>query len=70
MKKRVTNEKANLHTTKKFLNKKVVVFCFIIVVAIYIIFTIYKLIKEPTNIFVVENGKLYLEEDAVRLYNS
>lgn len=34
---------------------------------IYIIYMIYSLIKQPTNVFVIENGKLTMEEEAVRL---
>ena len=36
---------------------------------IYVVYTIYNLIKQPTNIFVVENGTLTMEEEAIRLRN-
>lgn len=42
--------------------KKIIVFLVLLVVLIYIMYTIYLLIKQPTDIFMVEEGKLYLEE--------
>ena len=36
---------------------------------IYVVYTIYSLIKQPTNIFVVENGTLTMEEEAIRICN-
>ena len=44
---------------------KYVIYIIIIIIAIYLIAMIYGLIREPTNIFVVENGKLTLEEEAI-----
>lgn len=44
---------------------KIVTLIVIIVISIYLISMIYALFKEPTNIFVVENGKLSLEEETV-----
>ncbi len=40
------------------------------IIVIYMLTNIYSLIKVPTNVFVIENGKLSQEEDAIRLHNS
>lgn len=47
---------------KKIQKKKLILFIGLIIAIIYIVYTIYLLIKEPTNIFTVEEGKLYQEE--------
>lgn len=48
---------------KKQINKKkIIIYLTLILVVIYIVYTIYLLIKQPTKIFTVENGKLYMEE--------
>ena len=41
----------------------------ITVIAIYMAYIIYGLIKEPTNIFMVEYGNIYMEEEVIRIYN-
>lgn len=46
----------------KFNKKKIIAYFILILVVIYILYTIYLLIKQPTKTFVVENGKLYMEE--------
>lgn len=47
-------------------NKKKLIFYGLgIIVAIYVIYIIYLLIKNPTNIFTVEEGELYQEETSV-----
>lgn len=43
---------------------KIFVMLVIAIIAVYMLVMTYGLIKEPTNIFVIENGKLSLEEDA------
>ena len=45
--------------------KKIVLYVLGVIVAIYIIYIIYLLIKEPTNVFTVEEGELYQEETSV-----
>ena len=45
--------------------KKIVFYVLGVIVAIYIIYIIYLLIKEPTNVFTVEEGELYQEETSV-----
>lgn len=49
---------------KKVKNKKKVLVIYIagIMLIIYLFYIIYLLIKQPTNVFTVENGKLYKEE--------
>ena len=45
--------------------RKIFLFLGLIIGIIYIIYTIYLLIRQPTNVFVVEEGKLYQEETNV-----
>ena len=45
--------------------KKIIFYVLGVIVAIYIIYIIYLLIKEPTNVFTVEEGELYQEETSV-----
>ena len=42
--------------------KKIVLYIVLIAVVLYIVYTIYLLIKQPTNVFTVEEGTLYQEE--------
>ena len=52
-------------TTKKTTvnqKKKIILNVIIVAVLIYVIYAIYLLIKEPTNIFTIEEGTLYQEE--------
>ena len=56
-------EKQRKKQKKKLNNKKVVVISGILsVLLIYLIYVIYLLIKQPTNVFTIEEGKLYKEE--------
>ena len=43
-------------------NKKIIVYIVIFLVMIYLFYTIYLLIKQPTDIFTLEEGTLYSEE--------
>lgn len=66
-KKEPVNKKDSKKTGKKAkLNKKGI---FVIIIGIfafiYLLYTIYLLIKQPTNIFTIEEGKLYQEETTV-----
>lgn len=54
-----------VNTKRKIDNKKIIVFCILLVIITYVFYTIYLLIKQPTNIFTVEEGKLYQEETAI-----
>ena len=64
----------NLGEKNKKIQKKEIVRTVLIVtiicIAIYIVYMLYGLIKTPTNIFVVENGKLTMEEETIRIYNT
>ena len=58
-----------MENKKKKINKKRVlkniIIAGIVVIAIYLIYMVFNLIKQPTNVFVVENGKLTMEEENV-----
>lgn len=51
--------------SRKAYIKKFILYFVIIVAVIYIIYSIYTLIISPTDVFMVENGKVTVEEDAV-----
>jgi len=46
----------------KYNSKKIILYIIILAVVIYVLYTIYLLIIQPTNIFTIEEGKLYQEE--------
>ena len=52
----------NKQKTKKVNYKKMVIAAISLIIIGYLVYTIYLLIKEPTNVFTVEEGKLYQEE--------
>ena len=54
-------ENKNTKTKMKF-DKKVIIYIAIFLVVIYLIYTIYLLIRQPTDIFTIEEGTLYSEE--------
>lgn len=62
--KKVKNKKINKNNIVKLLVPLIA-----IVVFIYIIYKVIKLIIVPTDIYMIENGTIYNEEDAVRLCN-
>jgi putative membrane fusion protein len=43
-------------------NKKIILYVLLSAIIIYIFYTIYLLIRQPTNIFTIEEGQLYQEE--------
>lgn len=47
------------------IKKLSVIFLIILIILIFFSYNIFKLIKHPTNSFIVEKGKLYLEETAI-----
>ena len=49
--------------------KKMGIYLLILAVFIYVCYTIYLLVKQPTDIFTVEEGKLYQEETNIRICN-
>lgn len=63
MKEQEKNEKIKKkEDLKKFQKKKLFISLILISIFIYIMYTIYLLVKQPTNIFTIEEGKLYQEE--------
>ena len=57
------NQKEQKKSKRKMkFNKKIILYIMIILVVIYLIYTIYLLIKQPTDIFTLEEGTLYSEE--------
>lgn len=58
-------EEQKNYTKKKTINKKMLIFAVLLIIAVYFIYVIYLLVKQPTDIFTVEEGKLYLEETDV-----
>lgn len=67
MNKEKTNplEEQKNYPKKKKINKKLLIFVVLLIIAVYFIYVIYLLVKQPTDIFTVEEGKLYLEETNV-----
>ena len=57
--------KKRKNTKKVKERNKILVSIILIIIIIYILYAIYLLIKEPTDVFTVEEGTLYLEETAV-----
>ena len=63
MKKQKNEKVTRENTTRPKLNrKKIIIYLVLLILVIYILYTIYLLIMQPTNIFTVEEGKLYQEE--------
>ena len=60
-------KKQKSKNSKKKLIVSIILTVILVIIVIYGAYKIYELIKEPTNIFVVEHGSLYLEEDIVRI---
>ena len=54
-------EEKSTNRKRKF-NKKIIIYIAIFLVVIYLIYTIYLLIKQPTDVFTIEEGTLYSEE--------
>lgn len=62
-KEKTVKEKETEKLNKKKVNKKkIILYAVGLSIVIYLLYTIYLLIKEPTNIVTVEEGKLYQEE--------
>lgn len=62
MEKQVKKPKDKIKIVKPEQKKKIVLYIVLITVVLYIAYTIYLLIKQPTNVFTVEEGTLYQEE--------
>ncbi len=59
------NNKEQANRNRKRDNKKIFIFLLFILILIYFIYVIFLLIKDPTDIFTIEEGKLYQEETKV-----
>lgn len=55
----------NNKKVKALQKKKIIIYFALLLIVIYVIYTMYLLIKEPTDVFTVEEGVLYLEETNV-----
>lgn len=62
MERQVKKQKDKIKIVKPEQKKKIVLYIVLITVVLYIAYTIYLLIKQPTNVFTVEKGTLYQEE--------
>lgn len=62
MKKQLEKGKKNSRIKFKLNKKKILLFTILIVISVYLIYTIYLLVKQPTKIFTVEEGILASEE--------
>lgn len=60
-----TSKKSKNINIKKINKKKIVLYAIALIAIIYLFYTIYLLIKQPTDIFTVEEGKLYQEETSI-----
>lgn len=56
--KKIKSKRTNVNEKKK----KIVVYVTLLAIMIYVVYAIYMLVKQPTNIFTIEEGKLYQEE--------
>ena len=59
--------KKTTHKVNKNIITRDVVIVIVIAIVMYLIYTIVGIINVPTNIVVVEEGKLTMEEETVRL---
>lgn len=62
MEEQLKKEKKNKKLKLKMNNKKIILFAILLVISIYLIYTIYLLVKQPTKIFTLEEGTLSSEE--------
>lgn len=61
------NQKKKAKKGKKMASpqKKIIVMVTLIAIMLYVAYAIYLLVKQPTNIFTIEEGKLYQEETVI-----
>lgn len=55
-------EKTKKKNNKNVNKKRIILYVALILIIIYLIYIIYLLIKQPTDVFTIEEGKLYQEE--------
>ncbi len=65
MKQKDTAKQNKIDSKKTKQNAKLVFFAVLMIIVLYFLYIIFLLVKEPTDIFRVEEGKLYLEEARV-----
>ena len=51
-------------------SKKIVLYVSFAIILLYIMYASYLLVKQPTNVFTIEEGKLYQEENIFRYYST
>ena len=61
-KKQIKKQKEKTKKIKPEQKKKIIIYVLLVVAVLYIAYTIYLLIKQPTNVFTIEEGTLYQEE--------
>lgn len=59
---KIKQEEIKKRDLQEYGKKKIIITFLQILVLFYIIYTIYLLVREPTNVFTVEEGKIYKEE--------
>ena len=57
--------KVKVPQKKRKKSKTILIYALLLIMTCYIAYTIYLLIKQPTDTFTVEEGKLYLEETRI-----
>ncbi len=55
-------EKKQISKENRIDRKKIIIYIILFLLLIYVFYTLYLLVKQPTNIFTIEEGKLYHEE--------
>lgn len=55
-------EKKQISKENRIDSKKIIIFILLFLLLMYVLYTLYLLVKQPTNIFTIEEGKLYHEE--------
>lgn len=58
-------EKTQISKDNQIDKKKIIMYIVLFLLLVYVLYTMYLLIKEPTDIFTIEEGKLYKEETVV-----
>lgn len=59
------NKKVTKKASSSSQKKKIIVYITLIAILFYVAYAIYLLVKQPTNIFTIEEGKLYQEETVI-----
>ena len=62
LEKQIKKQEEKTKKIKPEQKKKIIIYVLLVVAVLYIAYTIYLLIKQPTNVFTIEEGTLYQEE--------